>query len=123
MIEEKIIELNKKVNALENVTGFKKSINEFNKINKEIEQCMSELTSLESKIQEISIEKEEPNITDEEFMENLEYLKSLVEKFDDFPLTEQIRLYHEGLQKIKLNDKFLKSQKTEIIYLDKKNCI
>lgn len=124
MIEDKVNDLDKKIKALDDVTGFKKSVTEFNKVNKELEDCILELNSLESMVEKISIESEAEGssivVTDEQYICYMNEIKSLIEIFDELHIREQIELYKNAVLKIKLCDYFLKSQKTEIIYLDKK---
>lgn len=120
MLSDKIIDLENKIKNLNEIQGFKKSIAEYNKIKKELDKYMDEIMELEKNI-EISCEIEEITdpISDEKYFEYISEIKSLSEIFENLEINEQIQIYQNIKNKIKQCDDYLKSQKMEVIYIDK----
>lgn len=120
MLSEKINELEIKIKALDEISGFKRSITEHNKIQKELETCKIEIEGLEKLITNISIDNNLiEQITDEQYIQYITEIKSLTEIFDKLEIDEQIQIYQNMMIKIKLCDNYLKSRKQEIIYIEK----
>ncbi|AYV83534.1 MAG: hypothetical protein Hyperionvirus8_18 [Hyperionvirus sp.] len=119
MIEERVVELEKKVMGLGGIKGYKESIAEYNKIEAGLKECVNELNTLESIVENVSCESPEI-VTDEKYVLYMNEITSLVEIFDELPIHEQIDLYKNAMVKIRLCDNFLKCRRSEIIYLDKK---
>lgn len=124
MFFTKINELETKIKALDDISGFKKSITEHNKIYKELEQCKTEVENIDKYVDDlyhhIDNENNENNkdISDEEYMQYIAEIGSLNEGFDIFEVDQQIQAYQDSLMKIKLCDNYLKSRKMEICYLE-----
>lgn len=119
----KISELETKIKSLDNITGFKKSIQEYNKIYKELEIYRKEIGELEKSIDQINerINIDENMIeliTDEQYVQYLNEIKLLNEIFEKLEINEQLEIYQNVINKIKLCDKYLKSCKMEILNIN-----
>ena len=120
MISNKINELENKIKGLDEISGFKKSINEHNKIQKELEKCKTDLEELEKFIDNIDFGNDIiEQITDEQYIQYLTEIKSLTEIFDKLEIDEQIQVYQNIMTKIKSCDNYLKSRKMEIFHIEK----
>lgn len=118
MLYEKINELEVKIKALDEISGLKKSINEHNKIQKELEKCKTDIDELEKFIDNVALDNNNivEQITDEQYMQYFAEIKSLTEIFDKLEIDEQIQIYQNIMTKVKMCDNYLKSRKMEIIY-------
>lgn len=129
MLSNEINELENKIKALADISGFKKSITEHNKIQKELEKCKTRVEQLEKFVDTISTNDESlisvndqiEQITDEIYQQYLSEIKMLNEIFDRLEIDEQVQVYQNIMNKIKICDNYLKSQKMEIFYIDKKD--
>lgn len=116
MLSDKIKELENKIKKLNEINGFKKSITEHNKIQQELEKCKKEVEELERTIDNITLNDICEQITDEQYLEYFDEIKSLTEVFDKLEINEQIEVYKNIMIKVKMCENYLKSRKLEIIY-------
>lgn len=132
MLSKRINDIDQKIKELDFVSGFKKSIAEFNKINNELEICKNELSKIEEQVncnsdtdvafsQRNENNKIDEQINDNNFNDFLLNLRMITEIFPELDIEEQIKLYQDALNKIKLCEKYLETRKIEIIYIDKKS--
>ena len=123
MLDSCLQELESKIKKLDEITGFKKSITEYNKISQELQQCRCSIEELEKFIESgcDNIDcKPIEQITDEEYAQNMKEIKDVAEIFEHLNIDEQIKLYQKLQQMISSCDTYIKSHKMEIVYLDKK---
>lgn len=120
MIPSKITEIEQKIKGLDSISGFKKSIIEYNKICKDIETCKSMISKFESQINDICSSSNKDNCditTDDEFSKEMEELNLMCEHFNELDLDNQIEVYKILLKKINKCDLYLTNLKMDIIYL------
>jgi len=120
MITSKIADIEQKIKNLDEISGFKKSVMEYNKICKELVVCKSMLNQIEEKINTGSnmnnnIEITNDIATEEDFTKEMEELDLLCNNFDDLDLDDQVDVYSILLNKIAKCDKYLENLKMEII--------
>lgn len=120
MITNKIKDIENKIKALDDIQGFKKTIDTYNKIQKELDHLKSEIDDMENLINNNNNNEQIEQITDEQYTDYLIEIDSLIKDFDNLEINQQIELYHNMIHKIKICDNYLKSCKMEIIYHDKK---
>ena len=118
MLSDKLNELEERIKELENINGFKKSIIEHNKIRDDLDKCKININELENFVNEISVNINTNEITDDQFQEYFSEIKSLAEIFDKLEINEKILVYQNAITKIKICDNYLKSRKMEIIYIN-----
>ena len=126
MISQNIETLEKKVNELGEITGFKKTINEHSKLTKDLEKYKSQLEDYEVGVQTIINkfdESDDNNKKDKiddiiysKYVEALQSYKTQFEKTDK--LEDKIKLFEDSIDKLKKCDDYLKSRKMEIEYID-----
>lgn len=129
---KKLDDVELRIKSLTGITGFKKSITEHAKVNRELEEYAKEVEELETVVAGIEAgagdgagadaganagaDADTP-ITDEQYAEYLAEVKILAQIFETLPLEEQVVTYREALRKIRLCDTYLKSRRMEVTYL------
>ena|SRR5437868_8789598 len=118
MLSEKIKLIQDDIKNLENISGFKKIVAEHTRINGEVQSCITYLNQLTQVVDvcENNNDNENIELTDDQYNEHIEYLKTVCDIFDQLDNVEdQIPIYIEAMKKVKAVDKYLETRKLEIV--------
>lgn len=115
MLALKLKNINEDITKLNQISGFKKRVTEYEKINKNIEEFSDHLIQLEKEINNIVIEKNNVDITDEEYHNNLQNLQEIIKIFDNsIDIEDQINLQKIIFNKIQDMEIYLNNRELEV---------
>ena len=132
LIADKIKIIKEDIKNIEKIGGFKKIVSEHARINTELQSCVNSVNELNLLMESFN-EKNNSNttdntlldendqdikleLTDEQYNEHIDYLKGINDVYDQLDnVEEQIQIYVEAMNKIKLITKYLENRKMEVV--------
>jgi len=116
MLSEKIKTIQADISNLDNINGFKKIVTEHNRINSDIQSCTATLDTLTQTLDKTNDLDTEGELTDDQYNEHIEYLKTICDIFDQMEnIEDQLPIYIEAMMKVKQVEKYLENRKIEIV--------
>ena len=117
-IMDNINELENKIGLLNDISGFKKSVTEYNKLKKELDACQLNIDNHMNKIHEISNTNCVIKLNnDDEYNNSLAEIHKITDIIDLQNIETQIVLYDKLVGLINSCDDYIQNQKIDIVYL------
>jgi len=117
-IVDNINKLETKIELLNDISGFKKSVTEYNKLKKELDTYQLNIDTFMNSINEISNMSSFVKLNNDEeyniYLSEITYISGMI---DQQNIETQIILYEKLMGLINSCDNYIKNQKIDIVYL------
>lgn len=123
MLSLKLTTIKNEINKMNEISGFKKMVNEHGRINKELNDCQEYVNNLIKTMNNNDSDSDDNinvvDINDEQYAQYIDDLKSVSDIFDQIDNVEdQMKLYFDSMNKIKMVRVYLNKRKMDIITIE-----
>ncbi|AYV76496.1 MAG: hypothetical protein Terrestrivirus7_49 [Terrestrivirus sp.] len=123
MLSLKLTTIKNEIGKMNEISGFKKMVNEHGRINKELNDCQEYVNNLIKTMNNNDSDSNDNNnvvdINDEQYAQYIDDLKSVSDIFDQIENVEdQMKLYFDSMNKIKMVTVYLNKRKMDIVTVE-----